>query len=110
MIKDLVKLKYLSTGSDEISYYETISFQQKPVLEYIKAILDDKSGWGDISLFNLNNCQQDHIEYRYGIIKNEIINDWSNKIVTKIQYSGGWSYSNWQIITKDIITEEEINE
>ena len=99
MLNGLVELKYLCTGGDEISYYETTNFQPKPVTEYIKFILDNTSEWGYIDLFDWESIQKDSIEYRHGTIVNEINNDWSNKIVSSVEYDGGWSRGDWRIET-----------
>ena len=109
---DLVELKYLFTAGDEISYYETVKFEKRPVFEYVKEILSDIREWGYIDLFDWNTYQKDRIEYYHGTIISEAKNDWSNKIVTNVEYSGGWSCGNWKIETgkqdnnKSIIEEK----
>ncbi len=99
MLNGLVELEYLNTGGDEISHYKTIGFKPEPATTYIKYILDNTSEWGYIYLFDWDTAQSDVIEYRYGTIVNEINNSWSNKIVSKVQYDGGWSRGDWRIGT-----------
>lgn len=97
----LVELKYLFTAGDEISYYKTVKFEKKSVFEYVKEILSDTKEWGYINLFDWDTHQEDRIEYSHGTIIFEAKNDWSNKIVTGVEYSGGWSRGDWKIETGD---------
>lgn len=99
MIEDLVTLKYLCTGGDEISHYETVDFQKLPASDYIKTIVENKKEWGDIYLFDYDTSQKDKIEYREGVIEIKPIHDWSDKIVSEVSYAGGWSYGGWHITT-----------
>ena len=102
MIQKLVKLQWEYTSSDEISYYKTVDFKKTFVSEYILAILADNREWGYIDLSDSTTGQKDKIEYRYGTIKSAIRNDWTNKIVTDVEYAGGWSRGDWRIITKSM--------
>ncbi len=97
---NLVKLRYEFTAGDEISYYETISFQKEPVSIYIEAILDQTTEWGFITLLDTNSYTEEEIEYRYGKITNGILTNWLDKTVVDITYSGGWSRGDWRIKVK----------
>lgn len=100
-IKDLVKLQYKFTAGDEISYYDTINFQELTVSDYIEAIINQTSEWGYIELFDYDTSEEETLEYSHGTRLNNISNKWLDKIVTKIQYCGGWSRGDWKIVIGD---------
>ena len=100
-INNLVKLQYKFTDGDEISYYETIKFQKLTVSDYIEAIINQASEWGYIDLFDYDTNKEERLEYSHGTRLNDISNEWLDKMVTKIQYCGGWSRGDWRIVIGD---------
>lgn len=101
MLDDLVILKYICTGGDEISHYDTIKTTPAPLYKYIKEILATKE-WGYINIYNDNINLK--LEYSDQACKSTIpstLFNIMNKSVIKASYEGGWTRGDWRLEIAD---------
>lgn len=95
-LNGLVILKFLFTGGDEISHYDTIQTTPAPLKQYLSEILD-REEWGYIYIYN--HSLNIKLEYSKEICKmfpSTVINI-IDKTVVDAHYDGGWTYGCWRL-------------
>lgn len=100
-LNNLVELKYVCTGGDEIDYFDTIHTTEAPLSKYLAEIFKTEE-WGDIDIYwegtGIRLEYATNGEYRTDSL---IISNLQDKIVYKAFYKGGWSYGHWILYIRE---------
>lgn len=103
MRKDIFTLRYKGpTGGDCTAPYYVDLKGTPTVRDFINAVLDDKSEWGYIGIYNKNSIfGTPNIEFRYGETKiSDEMEEYLDKIIIDAVASGGWSRMDYILVLK----------
>jgi len=99
-LNGLVILKYVCTGGDEISHYDTLQTTLAPLYKYLDEILATNE-WGYVYVYNRDiYTKLEYTNHEYKNIPSVILNNF-DKIVVEALYEGGWSRGDWRLQISD---------